>query len=91
MISCKEQAEFGWLSLILAVVKVQILQNLCLKLLDKMMASESIKKYCCNLSTNQNIFDLTLIDFEIQKFCYLNKIVLQTWIKSIFFTKVFFH
>ena len=58
MISCKEQAEFGWLSLVLAVVKVQILQNLCMKLMDNLMASESIQYYCCNLSTNQSIFDI---------------------------------
>jgi hypothetical protein len=41
--SCKEPAEFGWLFLILAVVKEQILQNLCMKLLDKNTASESIQ------------------------------------------------
>jgi hypothetical protein len=58
MISCKEQVEFGWLSLVLAVVKVQILQNLCMKLMDNLTASESIQYYCCNLSTNQNIFDI---------------------------------
>jgi hypothetical protein len=43
MISCNKQVEFGWLSLVLAVVKVQILQNLCIKLMDNLMASESIQ------------------------------------------------
>jgi hypothetical protein len=58
IISCKEQAEFGWLTLVLAVVEVQILQNLCMKLMDNLTASESIQFYCCNLSNNQNIFDI---------------------------------
>ncbi len=82
MISCKEQAEFGWLSLVLAVVKVQILQNLCMKLMVNLTASESIQYYCCNLSTNQNIFDINWL--QMQNFWYLMEIVFQTWIKGIF-------